>query len=96
MTNIIFGPEYEMLPKILAEQRIRAKLSQRALAKRMNRSNVHVYRIEKRLARIELVEFCKYVQACGGDPVSVLADVLNRIGGSIGNSGRIASGARKD
>ena len=80
MTNVIFSPEYEILPRILAEQRVRAGLSQRSLAKRMNRSNVHVYRIEKRQARIELVEFCNYVQACGGDPVSILADILERIG----------------
>ena len=80
MTSVIFGPEYEILPKVLVEQRVRAGLSQRSLAKLMCRSHVHIFRLETRQTRIELVEFCNYVRACGQDPTSVLADMLERLG----------------
>lgn len=80
LANIIFSPEYEILPAALVEQRVRAGLSQRELAKKMGRSNAHISRIERQQARIEIVEFCNYVQACGADPVRIFSDILHRLG----------------
>ena len=29
--------------------------------------------------RIEVIEFCRYVEAAGGDPISALSDLLARL-----------------
>jgi hypothetical protein len=38
----------------------------------MGRSATHVHKIETRRQRIEVVEFCRYIRALGGDPIQVL------------------------
>jgi hypothetical protein len=72
VSNIIFGNEYDVLPGLLLAERRRVGLSQKALALRMGRSPTHVHKIETRQRRIEVVEFCRYVWALGGDPVVTL------------------------
>jgi transcriptional regulator with XRE-family HTH domain len=79
MVSIIFSDEYAILPALLVEQRRRAGLSQRAMADRMRRSQSHVYKMETGQRRIELIEFCRYVEAAGGDPVRALSDLLARL-----------------
>ncbi|HEX7760835.1 MAG TPA: helix-turn-helix transcriptional regulator [Caulobacteraceae bacterium] len=82
MTSIIFSDEYELLPRYLIEQRRRAGLSQRELADRMRRSQSHVYKMETRQRRIELIEFCRYVESLGGDPAEALEGFLARLAGA--------------
>jgi transcriptional regulator with XRE-family HTH domain len=72
VTNVIFADEYEILPGLLLAERQRSGLSQRALGQRMGRSATHVHKIETRRQRIEVVEFCRYIRALGGDPIQVL------------------------
>ncbi len=81
MASIIFSDEYQVLPGLLVEQRRRTGLSQRALANRMRRSQSHVYKMETGQRRIELIEFCRYVEAAGGDPAQAFADLLGRLQG---------------
>lgn len=79
LSNILFSDEYDHLPGVLRELRRRAGLSQRRLAEKMQRSACHVHKIETRQRRIELVEFCRYVTACGGNPGCVFHEVLSLI-----------------
>jgi len=79
LTNVIFADEYEILPGLLLAERRRTGLSQRALGQRMGRSATHVHKIETRRQRIEVVEFCRYIRAVGGDPIEVLQDFIARL-----------------
>ncbi|MBS0408824.1 MAG: helix-turn-helix transcriptional regulator [Proteobacteria bacterium] len=79
MASIIFSDEYAILPALMVEHRRRAGLTQRALADRIRRSQSHVYKMETGQRRIELIEFCRYIEAAGGDPVDALAGLLDRL-----------------
>jgi transcriptional regulator with XRE-family HTH domain len=79
LANVIFSAEYEMIPTFLADLRTRAGLSQRELARRLNKSQSHVHRIEIRQRRIEILEFCNIVRACGGSPVDAFTDLISRL-----------------
>lgn len=79
MASIIFSDEYAILPGLMVEQRRLAGLSQRAVADRLGRSQSHVYKMETGQRRIELIEFCRYIAAVGGDPVLALTDLLARL-----------------
>ena len=78
MSNVIFDEEYDILPGLLLAERRRAGLSQKALARRMRRCASHIHKLETRQTRIEIVEFCRYIQALDGDPIDVLSRFLSR------------------
>jgi transcriptional regulator with XRE-family HTH domain len=80
VSNVIFGAEYDVLPGLLTELRVRQGMTQRELARRMRRSPTHIHRIEHRQRRVEVVEFCNFIAACGGDPAEVFQDLLARLG----------------
>jgi transcriptional regulator with XRE-family HTH domain len=79
VTNIIFSDEYDTLPQTLREYRRRAGLSQKQLARRMNRSATHIQKLETRQRRVEIVEFCRFIWAVGGDPLEVFHTFAGQI-----------------
>lgn len=76
--NPLFSEEYRILAALLVEMRVASGLSQRALARRLRRSQSHVHRIEIRQRRVELSEFCVICFALDVSPVDVLAEFLDR------------------
>lgn len=79
MGNVIFSDAYEVLPALLREQRLSAGVSQRELARLMRRSASHIHMIEARQRRVELIEFCRYVEALDGDPVTTFQELRRRL-----------------
>jgi len=76
MANAIFNDDYAAVVETLKEVRIEAGLSQRQLARCLQRSQSHVCMIENRQRRVELMEFCRIAVALGTTPESLLARVL--------------------
>ncbi|WP_068874781.1 MULTISPECIES: helix-turn-helix domain-containing protein [unclassified Phenylobacterium] len=70
--GILFTDEYEVAPALLAQIREEGGLSQREMARVLDRSQSHVQRMETRQRTIELVEFCKICRASGVDPAQAL------------------------
>ncbi len=79
MSSIIHSDEYAVLIPLLAEKREQAGLSQRALARRLCRSQTHVQKLFSGQGRIELVEFCRVLKQIGADPSEVLEEFLTRL-----------------
>jgi transcriptional regulator with XRE-family HTH domain len=67
MRKSIHTPEYAALRAHLHKIRTDAGLSQRDLAARLKVPHSWVAKVENGERRIDLVEFCWFVGACGGD-----------------------------
>jgi transcriptional regulator with XRE-family HTH domain len=61
-------PEYAALLALLRHTREGAALSQRALAARLKVPPSWVAKVETGERRIDIVEFCWFVEACGKEP----------------------------
>ena len=79
MRKSIHTPEYAALCKELRTARAAAGLSQRDMAARLDVPHSWIAKVETGERRIDLVEFCRFVVACGGDPVSVFERVARLI-----------------
>jgi transcriptional regulator with XRE-family HTH domain len=80
--------EYAALRAELRSAREKASLSQRALAARLKVPHSWVAKVEAGERRIDLVEFCWFVAACGGDPVGICERLLHRFQGKRSAGGR--------
>lgn len=78
MEKSLHTSEYRALRTELRQIRLDAGLSQRALAARLNVPHSWVAKVENGERRIDLIEFCWFASACGGDPVAILAGLLGR------------------
>ncbi len=79
MPCVIHSDEYAVLIPLLAEKREKAGVTQRALARRLSRSQTHVQKLFSGQGRIELVEFCRVLNQLGIDPSEVLEEFLTRL-----------------
>jgi transcriptional regulator with XRE-family HTH domain len=61
--------------KALTEARGRAGLTQRELARRLQRAHSFVGKIESGERQLNVLEFCEYVEALGAEPSSLIARV---------------------
>lgn len=78
-------PEYAALLKELRDLRSTAQLTQRDLAAELDVPHSWVAKVESGERRIDLVEFCWLVMACGADPQVVfrkMAQLVKRDCGS--------------
>ncbi|MEI6807900.1 MAG: helix-turn-helix transcriptional regulator [bacterium] len=67
--------EYEFVLKKLVDMRHKAKLTQRELAKRLNREPSFVWRIEKGERRLDVLEFYWVCHALDVDPASTYSEL---------------------
>ena len=79
MANVIFSEAYDVLPALLLEARLGAGVTQRDLARRMGRSASHIHKFETRQRRVELIEFCRYIESLGADPEDVFVRLYRRL-----------------
>jgi transcriptional regulator with XRE-family HTH domain len=71
--------EYAILRTQLKAARESAGFSQRELAARLQVPHSWIAKVEMGERRIDFVEFCWFVSACGIDPVSVSEKLLRQI-----------------
>ena len=88
MRKSIHTPEYAALCKELRAVREGAGLSQRALAVVLAVPHSWVAKVETGERRIDLVEFCRFVGACGVDPIKVFGGLSRIVPGTRGKGGR--------
>src|SRR5258708_33672953 len=79
MKKSVHTPEYASLKSELRASRAQAGLSQRDLATRLRVPHSWVAKVETGERRIDLVEFCWFVSACGVDPQPVMERLLQLI-----------------
>ena len=85
-------PEYAALRSELRAARSNAGLTQRDIAARLKVPPSWIAKVESGERRIDLVEFCWLVRACGGDVAATCGEVAQRI--AAAGSKRRRSGGR--
>lgn len=65
MTRSVFTEEYRLFRKILKQERLKAKLSQQVLAKKLNRPANFVSRYELGERRLDVIELIEIAHAIG-------------------------------
>lgn len=78
MQKSVHTREYAALRTELTAARKNAGLSQRELAARLKVPHSWVAKVENGERRIDFVEFCWFVSACGSDPLSVCKRVIRK------------------
>jgi len=76
MKKSIHSDEYAFVLKKLIEMRKTAGLTQRSLAKKLNREYSFVWRIEHGERRLDVVEFFWVCEALGQDAKAVYAELV--------------------
>jgi transcriptional regulator with XRE-family HTH domain len=71
-------PEYSFLRSQLRAARETAGLSQRELSSRLQVPHSWIAKVETGERRIDLVEFCWFVSACGLDPIPICNGLLQQ------------------
>ena len=71
MDKSVHTPEYRVLRAALREVRVDAGLSQRDLAGRLVVPHSWIAKVESGERRIDAVEFCRFVLACGAEPQAI-------------------------
>jgi|SRR5882724_9387985 len=93
MEKSIYTPEYAALRSELRDARESAGLTQRGLATRLRVPHSWVAKVESGERRIDLVEFYRFMSACGMDPIGVCARLLKQF--LAGQSAPPAKGGRR-
>ncbi|MDR1026076.1 MAG: helix-turn-helix domain-containing protein [Lactobacillus sp.] len=69
MTKSVFSKKYKILREMLAEERLKANLSQRELSDRMGVVQTFVSKYELGERRIDVVELAQILEAMGINPI---------------------------
>jgi transcriptional regulator with XRE-family HTH domain len=72
-------PEYRVLRGILREIRANAGLSQRDLAQKLAVPHSWIAKVESGERRIDIIEFCRFISACGADPRAIFDPVAKAV-----------------
>ena len=76
MAKSLQAPRYRRLPSLLREMREGAKLTQRALARKLRMNHTMVHNSETAERRVDVSEFIDWAAACGVDPVDAFKELL--------------------
>jgi transcriptional regulator with XRE-family HTH domain len=79
MEKSVHTAEYAAMRSELRTAREAAGLSQRDLAARLKVPHSWIAKVETGERRIDLVEFCWFVSACGIDPIPICNRLLQQI-----------------
>jgi transcriptional regulator with XRE-family HTH domain len=67
---------YRNVPVLLRSMRTEAKLTQRALAKRLKRPQPWVHKSEIGERRVDISEFLEWCLGCGVEPVAAFKELI--------------------
>lgn len=76
-------PGHEAVREAIRSRRKAAGLSQRALAEAIDAPHSIIAKIESGERRLDVVEFCWIVTACGADPAVVLSGLQAQVGSAV-------------
>lgn len=79
MRKSIHTPEQAALCRELRAVREAAGLSQRALAAILKVPHSLVAKVETGERRIDLIEFCRFISACGADPIKIFERLAKQL-----------------
>lgn len=79
MTHPLQDPHYQMLAKMLADERKRLGLFQADLAERLGKPQSYVSKYESGGRRLDLIEFLDVVQAMEVDPHAILDALIKSL-----------------
>lgn len=88
LKKTIHTPEYASFCKDLRKSREGAGLSQRALADRLGVPHSWVAKVETGERRIDVIECCRFIGACGGDARAIFDRVARQLSGSSAKGSR--------
>jgi len=74
VSKSLFTRKHTQLRKLLTKARKEAKLTQTALAHRLNRRQAYISRIERGERRIDVVEFLDLAHAIGFNPAKFITE----------------------
>jgi len=92
MKKSIYTSEYAALCAELRAARLRAGLSQRALAAHLDVAPSWVAKVEIGERRIDLIEFVRFIHACGTDASAAYDRLARRVGGAVMRHARKGGG----
>jgi len=75
-----FSPAYDHLRALLVQAREKAGLRQEDVAKRLDRPQSYVSKIELGERRLDVVEYILFARAIKADAVKILRDVMKKAG----------------
>ena len=76
MPRDLNSPRYQVLRKLIRDERKRRGLSQAQVALALGRPQSYVADFERRERRIDVVEYLTLADAIGFDPLILLAEVM--------------------
>jgi transcriptional regulator with XRE-family HTH domain len=76
MARSTHHPNYQTLLTLLRDLRVRAGITQLALAERLGNTQTFISKIERGERRIDVVEFIEICDALGVDPVKAFREYL--------------------
>jgi transcriptional regulator with XRE-family HTH domain len=79
MTKSVFTDAYKTLIEVLVAARKDAGLQQEDLAQRMSWDQPTISNVERRVRRLDVVEFIAIAHAIGADPNELFAKVTERL-----------------
>ena len=88
MRKSIHTVEYAAVRDELRSARNTAGLSQREMAARLKVPHSWIAKVETGERRIDLVEFCWFIAACGGEPVPAFERVARQLPTVRGKGGQ--------
>lgn len=77
--NPIYSPEHSVLVEAIRRARSVAGVSQRELARRLGRSQSHVFMIERGQRRVDIHELMSIARALGLEPVCFFVEVVTQL-----------------
>lgn len=83
MPRSVFTGSYSVLLRALIDARKTAGISQAELAERLGKPQPFISKVERGVRRIDVVEYVAFCRAMGGDPVDMLASILQKLPKSI-------------
>lgn len=73
---MLYEPRYQALREELVEARVQAGLTQSVLAKRVNRTQSFISKVESGERYVDVIDLISWCEATQADPCQILAKVM--------------------
>ena len=84
MPSSVFTDAYASVVEYLIALRKQNGVHQSELARRLGKNQQFISKVENRVRRLDIVEFCAYVRALGVDPKEAAMEVIGALPDDVG------------